>query len=143
MFNKVTTVCYILFYCHGQEKFTPSTKSLDMTQTVDLILATSNCVGLEWQCDLISNIFTGQSLDRLHQIEIALEGLHSEKPHFWFDYSSSSNVTSGLLHLLPLNSSNKWIIAVNIDDHIFVSFGDGLAFCFLHSCLCLILVCSC
>lgn len=104
---------------------------------------TSKCVGLEWQYDLISNIFTGQSLDRLHQIEIALEGLHSEKPHFWFDYSSSSNVTSGLLHLLPLNSSNKWIIAVNIDDHIFVSFGDGLAFCFLHSCLCLILVCSC
>jgi len=112
MFNKVTTVCYILFYCHGQEKFTTSTKSLDMTQTMDLILVTSNCVGLEWQCDLISNIFTGQSLVRLHQIVIALEGLHSEKPQVWFDYNSSSNVTSGLLHLLPLNSPHKWIIAL-------------------------------
>jgi hypothetical protein len=81
---------------------------------MDLILVTSKCVGLEWQCDLISNIFTGQSLDRLHQIVIAVGGLHSEKPHVWFDYnsSSSSNVTSGLLLLLPMNSPNKWIIAV-------------------------------
>lgn len=43
MFNKVTTVCYIIFYCPAQEKISPQqgqhgidifTKALDMMQPV-------------------------------------------------------------------------------------------------------------